>query len=160
MLFQFYKNNQWNNINTVGDNEIFYSLDGYSGSENTVFFRLKNELGDLKRSNVMLRLVELYNGTEYGLVKSDNSVAASGGNPKLDGKISYSIKNAVTLNDLQSGVTVVPDENGFFRLGDLEQGTGEFLLAVTVKSESRVLLSFGELLKVSDIFFYFSATTN
>ena len=63
MLFQFYKNNQWNNINTVGDNEIFDSLDGYSGSENTVFFRLKNELGDLKRSNVMLRLVELYNGT-------------------------------------------------------------------------------------------------
>ena len=89
MLFQFYKNNQWNDINTVGDNEIFDSLDGYSGSENTVFFRLKNESGDLKRNNVMLRLVELHNGTEYGLVKSGNSVAASGGNPKLDGKISY-----------------------------------------------------------------------
>lgn len=160
MLFQFYKNNQWNNINTVGDNEIFDNLDGYSGSENTVFFRLKNETGDQKRSNVMLRLVELFNGTEYGLIKNDNSVVASGGNPKLDKKISYSIKNAVTLNDLESGSVIVPDENGFFRFGDLEQSTGEFLFAVTVKSESRVLLSFGELLKVSDIFFYFSATTN
>lgn len=37
MLFQYNKNSVWHDINSVGDNEIFDNLDGYSGSETVVF---------------------------------------------------------------------------------------------------------------------------
>ena len=159
MLFQYYKNSVWVNINSVGDNEIFDNLDGYAGSETVVFFRIVNETGDVKRNNVLLRLVEVYNNTEFPLQKSTDYVITSGGNPKLDKKLLYNVKTGTTLNNFETGVVSTPDDNGLIKLGDLDANNGVINFAVKVKTDGKVLLSFGEVLKISDIFFYFTATT-
>ena len=159
MLFQYNKNSVWHDINSVGDNEIFDNLDGYSGSETVVFFRIVNSTGDIKRNNVLLRLVEVYNNIEFPLQKSTDCVVTSGGNPKLDKKLQYFVKSGTTLGNYETGVLMTPDDNGLIKRGDLEAENGIINFAVKVKTDGKVLLSFGEILKVSDIYFYFTATT-
>ena len=160
MKSQYYVNNKWSDIDSLNENNFFSDLDGYNGSEKTVFFRFINESGDTQKNNVLLRIVEKYNSIEYPLAKFDNLVKASGGNPKIDSKISYSVlRNADPLNTTL-GVISVPDENGVFKIGDLPVDNGSLIFAVTLKIDSRIIIDFGESLKVSDIFFRFSASTN
>lgn len=159
MKFQFYKNNIWNDISEVTDVEIFDNIDGYNGSESEVYLKIVNETNDPQRTNVMLRMVEKYNNSEFPLKKNDDFLVVSGGNPKLDSKLSYLVKRNVTLNDSLSGYISVPDENGLVKLGDLAANNGIIYFSVKVKSEGKTLLSFGELLKVSDIYFFFTALT-
>lgn len=159
MLFQFYKNSAWVDINQIGDNEIFDNLDGYSGSETVVFFRIVNQTGDIKRNNVLLRLVELYKNVEFPLQKIGDCVVTTGGNPKLDKKLQYFVKSGTTLGNYETGALMIPDDNGLIKLGDLKAENGIINFAVKVKTDGKVLLNFGEILKISDIYFYFTATT-
>ena len=63
------------------------------------------------------------------------------------------------MGNYETGVLMTPDDNGLIKLGDLEAENGIINFAVKVKTDGKVLLSFGEILKVSDIYFYFTATT-
>lgn len=159
MKLSFLKNGSWVQIVALGDNDIFDNIDGYNGSESTVIVKIENETGDPQRNNVMLRMIEKFNSSEFPLVKTDEELLVKGGNPKIDGKLRYLIKKDVVVGQVDSGIVSVPDENGLVKLGDLTANNGILYFSVRVKCDGKILVSFGELLKISDIYFYFTAVT-
>lgn len=160
MKAQYYVNSEWLDIDVSNENNFFSDLDGYNGDSKTVFLRFVNEINDLQKNNVLLRIVEKYNSVEFPLTKSDNVVIPKGGNPKIDSKLSYAVLRNADPTDPTFGVVAAPDENGVFKLGDLAANSGVLVFAVTLKIDSRIIIDFGESLKVANIFFRFSASTN
>lgn len=144
----------WETIDVDGVNDFFKDLDGYAPTQQKVYFEFELEPQEETIRNIYLRLAEFFQNKEVPLVPVEHEVATINGNPKLNSKLFYSIK----LNDTSNNLIIVrPDSNGMFKLGDLEQGK-KLTLEVTLRSEGGIITNFGEVLKVSDIYFNFACS--
>lgn len=152
MKIFIYKNNEWINLETISDNVFFNALDGYNGSQKTSFFKAILEPNETNLDNFSLRFLHNYNNVVFPFetIIGTYDVQCINGDPRLAGKIKYSLKLNVDENDILSGTNIIPDENGVFRLGDLTL-ENEIKFSITCLTLPRIISNFGEKVEVTSI---------
>lgn len=146
------KNEQWLDLDTLTDNVFFNSMDGYDGSEKTSLFKAVLEPNENSLENFSMRFLHnhLNNVFPFLPLAGTYKVECLNGDIRIAGKIKYSVKTNVDENSLNSGLSITPDENGVFRLGDLTE-ENDLIFSITCLTEQRITNNFGEKIEVTSI---------
>lgn len=152
MKIYIYKNQEWIDFEEITDNVFFNALDGYNGSEKTSIFKVVLESNESNLENFSLRFLHNYNTNifPFETILGTYEVQCLNGDPRLSSKIKYSVKNNIDETNVLSGVNIVPDENGVFRLGDLTIDN-EIKFSINCITLPRIINNFGEKIEVTSI---------
>lgn len=126
---------------------VFSNLDGYSGDNKTVTFRVQVaedvNVAALSYKNVFVKFFGVVNSTEIPLNQLTGSYVSN--DLVHNGKVSFGVSKA--------GINITPDTNGMYFLTDVLNTTTTFVeFEIKELITARLINDYGTALKINNIF--------